>query len=113
MLNGKDAKLLRIHVSEGDTHEGRPVYEAIVDLCRAMGIAGATVFRGVEGYGETAEMHRHRFLHHDQPILIVIVDGPDRIAAFLPEVEKLLPSGLLTMSDVRALRVTKGSADHA
>ena len=113
MLNGKDAKLLRIHVSEGDTNEGRPIYESIVDLCRAMGLAGSTVFRGVEGYGETAEMHRHRLLHHDQPILIVIVDEAEKIAAFIPEVEKLLQSGLIAMSDVRALRVTKGREGNA
>jgi PII-like signaling protein len=107
MPNAKDAKLLRIHVSEGDTFDGRPIHEAILDLCRARGVAGATVFRGVEGFGESAELHRRRVLHRDQPILIVIVDDADTVAALLPELEKLPASGLVAMSDVRALRVTK------
>ena len=57
------ARLLRIHISESDRYEGKPLYEAIVQKCRELNIAGATVFRGLEGYGETAEMHRaHGFV---------------------------------------------------
>jgi uncharacterized protein len=111
--NGKNTKLLRIHLAEADTRAGKPLYEAVVDKCREMGIAGATVFRGLEGYGETAEVHRRRLLHRDQPVLIVVVDEEDKINALVPEVEKIMHSGLLVMSGVRAIRVTKGAVPNA
>ena len=75
MLPGQPARLLRIHIAESDRCGGKPLYEAIVQKCREMKIAGATVFRGLEGYGETAEMHKHHLTRHDQPILISIVDS--------------------------------------
>src|SRR5437016_1081541 len=68
------AKLLRLHFSEQDKYQGRPMHEAIVQKCRELSIAGATVFRGVEGFGESAEIHKRHLITHDQPIVVTIID---------------------------------------
>jgi PII-like signaling protein len=101
------ARLLRIHISEGDRFQGKPLYEAIVAKCREMKIAGATVFRGLEGYGESAEMHKSHLARHDQPILISIVDTGDDLSRLIPAVEEMMDTGLIAVSDVRAVRVQK------
>src|SRR5262249_46814692 len=101
------ARLLRIHISESDRFQGRSLYEAIVEKCREMKIAGATVFRGLEGYGETAEMHRARLIGHDQPITIVIVDTPDKLSDLGPVIEEMIDTGLVASSEVSAVRVEK------
>jgi len=107
MQQGHPARLLRIHISESDRYQGKPLYEAIVARCRQMNIAGATVFRGLEGYGETAEIHRSHMVRHDQPIVISIVDTAENLAAFAPVVEEMLDTGMLAVSDVRMIRVQK------
>src|SRR5438552_7795976 len=66
------AKLMRLHLSEHDRYKGKPLYEAILEKCRDLKIAGATAFRGLEGYGETAEIHRRHLLGHDLPIVVNI-----------------------------------------
>jgi PII-like signaling protein len=101
------AKLLRIHISEADRFQGKPLYEAIVDTCRELKIAGATVFRGLEGYGESAEMHKSHLARHDQPILISIVDTEDNLRRLVPVVEEMMDTGLMAVSDVRVVRVQK------
>jgi hypothetical protein len=101
------AKLLRIHISEADRFQGKPLYEAIVAWCRELKIAGATVFRGLEGYGESAEMHRSHLTRHDQPIMISIVDTEDNLRRLIPVVEEMMDTGLMAMSDVRVVRVQK------
>jgi PII-like signaling protein len=105
------ARLLRIHISEGDRFEGKPLYEAIVAACRELKIAGATVFRGLEGYGESAAIHKARLAprlaRRDQPVLIVIVDSADNLSRLLPVVEEMMDTGLISMSDVNVVRVQK------
>ncbi|SRR6266436_3960099 len=101
------AKLLRIHISENDRYRGKSLYEAIVDKCRELRIAGATVFRGLEGYGETAEMHRSHLMRRDQPILISIVDTAENLARLVPMVEEMVDTGVLAISAVKAIRVQK------
>jgi PII-like signaling protein len=103
------AKLLRIHISEADRFEDQPLYEAIVAKCRELRIAGATVFRGLEGYGETAELHRAHFIHSDQPIVISIVDTPAKIDTLIPIVEAMMNTGVIAVSEVQAMRVQKDS----
>jgi len=103
------AKLLRVHISEGDRFQGKPLYEAIVAKCREMKIAGATVFRGLEGYGETGEMHKAHVGRRDQPIVISIVDSADNVSRLIPVVEEMLDTGVLAVSDVTAIRVQKGA----
>jgi len=109
MRQGLPAKLLRIHISESDRYQGKPLYEAIVAKCRDLKIAGATVFRGLEGYGETAEMHKAHIVRHDQPIIISIVDTADNLAAIVPDIEEMIDTGMLALSEVRMVRVQKNA----
>ncbi len=110
MSQGYPAKLLRIHISESDRYQGKPLYEAIVAKCRELKIAGATVFRGLEGYGETAEMHRAHLVRNDQPIIITIVDSGENLATLIPVVENMMDTGLMAASDVQVIRVQKKAA---
>ena len=101
----RKAKILRLHFSETDKYNGKPLYEAIVRKCREMNIAGATVFRGLEGYGETAEIHRHHLVTHNQPIVLVVVDEGERISELVPIVEDMMDTGLIAISDVETIRI--------
>ncbi len=110
MQQANPARILRIHISESDRYDGKPLYEAIVDKCREMKIAGATVFRGLEGYGETTEMHRHHLTRHNQPIIITIVDSPENLALLVPVVEDMMDTGLMAVSEVKVIRIQKNAA---
>lgn len=103
----RKAKILRLHFSDGHRYNGKPLHEAIVRKCYDMNIAGATVFRGLEGYGETAEIHRRHVIAHDQPIIVVVVDTEDRIQELLPVVEGMMDTGMIAMSDVDMERVQR------
>jgi len=105
MPNTQKAKLLKLSICEDDKFQGGSLYEAVIQKCRDLEIAGATVFRGLEGYGETAEIHRHHLLGHHQPIVILIADSERNIQRLLPEVEKMMDTGLIAISDVDAIRV--------
>ena len=107
MRTVKKAKLLRLHFGESDQYDGKPLYEAIVNRCKELKIAGATVFRGLEGYGETAEIHRHHLIRKDQPILVTIVDTPENLGRLIPEVEEMMDTGMMATSDVEYLRIEK------
>jgi PII-like signaling protein len=101
------ARLLRIHISEADRYRGKPLYEAIVDKCRDLKVAGATVFRGLEGYGETAEIHKAHVIHHDRPILISVIDTADSLTRLIPVLEEMIDTGLMAVSEVKVVRVQK------
>ncbi len=105
MRTVKQAKLLRLHFSEGDHYQGTPLYEAIVNRCKELKIAGATVFRGLVGYGETVEIHRHHLIRNDQPIIDTIVDSEENLARLIPEVEEMMDTGMIATSDVECIRV--------
>src|SRR5580693_7832298 len=107
MQSYQPAKLLRLHFTERDRHGGRPLYEAIIEKCRELKIAGATVFRGLEGYGDTAEIHRSHILTHDLPIVVQIVDTAENIQGLLPVVEDMMDKGLIAISDVNTVRIRK------
>lgn len=109
----KKAKLLRLYFSESDLYEGKPLYEAVLDRCIELGIAGATVFSGLEGYGETGEIHRHHILRKDQPIAVTIVDTEENLSRLLPEVEAMIDTGLIATSDVEYLRIRKMPSETA
>jgi PII-like signaling protein len=96
----RPASLLRIHVSESDRFDGKPLYEAIVAKCREMKIAGATVFRGLEGYGETGELRR-------APMVVVIVDTAENLAELEPALEAMMHTGMIARSGVEMIRVQK------
>lgn len=107
MRTVKKAKLLRLHFGESDRYKGQPLYEAIVHRCKELKIAGATVFRGLEGYGETAEIHRHHLIKRDQPIVITIVDTQENLARLIPEVQAMMDTGMITASDVDCVRIDR------
>lgn len=105
MSNLLPAKLVRIYISESDRSGEQPLYEAMLWRCRELGIAGATVFRGVEGFGESAVIHRKHLLARDQPIIIVIVDSTESIERALPALEEMMHSGTIATSPVTMKRV--------
>jgi len=107
MRTVKKAKLLRLHFSEGDRYKGKPLYEAIMNRAKELKVAGATVFRGFEGYGETAEIHRHHLMAKDQPIVVTIVDTAENLARLIPEVEEMMDTGMIATSDVDYMRIEK------
>ena len=107
MRTVKKAKLLRLHFGEGDRYNGKPLYEAIVNRCLELKIAGATVFRGLEGFGETAEIHRHHLVRKEQPIVVTIVDTEENLARLIPEVEEMMDTGMIATSDVDYMRIEK------
>ena len=106
----KDASLLRIFTGEGDRYHGRPLYEAIVLKAREMHLAGATVLRGPMGFGHSSRLHTAKILRlsEDLPIVIEIVDAEDKIAAFLPVLDAMMGSGLVTLEKVKVLRYGDG-----
>jgi uncharacterized protein len=112
MPQTQKGKILRIHVSEHDQYDGKPLYEAVVAKCREMKIAGATVFKGLEGYGETAEIHRSHLMSHDLPILITIVDSELQMRKLIPVLDEMLDTGLMAMSDVEIMRFQRTSPDQ-
>jgi uncharacterized protein len=109
MRTVKKARLLRLHFGEADQYNGKPLYEAIVDRCKSLRIAGATVFRGLEGYGGTAEIHRHHLIKKDQPILVTIVDTEENLARLIPELEAMIDTGMIATSEVEYIRIENDS----
>ena len=96
-------KLVRIFIGESDLWHGRPVYQAIVERVREDGIAGATVVRGIEGFGAKSHLHTSRILRlsEDLPIVIEIVDTAERIDALLPLLDEMVDDGLVTIESVQ------------
>jgi hypothetical protein len=107
-MENQDARLLRIFIGESDTHEGRPVYQAIVETLRREGLAGVTVLRGIEGFGKSSRLHTAHILRlsEDLPIVIECVDTADKIEAILPTLDAMIGDGLVTLErvDVRVYR---------
>lgn len=107
-MNSQPAKLLRIYVSEQDKFDGKPLYEAIVARCQELHLAGVTVFRGLEGFGESAELHRKRLFGHDQPIVITVIESPDKAQQALPVFQEMMPGGVIAVTDVQVTVVANG-----
>jgi hypothetical protein len=105
----KDAMLLRIFFGENDRFEQQPLYEAIVLRARAMHLGGATVLRGPMGYGHSSRLHTAKILRlsFDLPIVIEIVDTEEKINGFLPELDHMMSSGLITLEKVQVLQYGK------
>ncbi|MER8370830.1 DUF190 domain-containing protein [Mesorhizobium sp. M1348] len=100
------AQLLRIFIGENDKADGRPLYEVIVLRAREMQIAGATVLRGAMGFGHSSRLHTTKILRlsEDLPLVIEIVDSEEKLAAFLPVLETIMTSGLITLEKVQVLQ---------
>ena len=108
--------LARIFIGESDRWEGAPLYEAIVQRARDKGLAGATVVRGIEGYGAHNFIHTTRILKlaEDLPIVIEIVDQKEKVEAFLPELDEMVTEGLVTLEPVQVIlyRARDGENPH-
>jgi PII-like signaling protein len=103
-LEGK-AKMLRVHFGEDDKWHGKPLYQAIVEKCRELDIAGATVYRGIEGYGASTLIHRaHLLKSSDRPIMVSVVDTQEKIGKLLPALDQMVADGLIAMSDVEVIK---------
>jgi PII-like signaling protein len=106
-----EGKLLRIFIGEADRWHGAPLYEAIVLEARKRGLAGATVMKGFMGFGAHSRIHTAKLLElsQDLPIVIEIVDAPDKIEAFMPDLEQMVGDGLITLerAEVRLYRPSR------
>lgn len=100
-----EAELLRIFIGESDKFHGRPLYEAIVEDARRRGLAGATVLRGILGFGANSRIHTAKIfrLSEDLPLVIEIVDSPEKIAEFLPDLDGMIREGMVTLEKVRVI----------
>jgi PII-like signaling protein len=106
-----NGKLVRIYCSETDEWQGKRLYEAILDKCLEIGIAGATVYRGLEGFGFSAEIHKLRiwpFANKDAPVMVSIIDREEVVARLLPVLDEMLIEGLVATSDVQIIRYAAG-----
>ena len=106
MMLPRDAMLLRVFFGEDDKFQGRPLYEAIVLKARAAHIAGATALRGPMGFGHSSRLHTTKILRlsGDLPLVIEIVDTEENIKAFLPTIDAMMTSGLITLEKVQVLQ---------
>ena len=113
MVLPREGHLLRIFIGESDKHEGKPLYEWIVLKAREQGLAGATVLRGLEGFGAKSKVHTAKILRlsMDLPIVVEIVDTIEKIDAFLPLIDEAVKEGLATVEkvDIRFYRSGKDS----
>ncbi len=102
----RTALRMSVFISENDQFHHRPLYTEIVHRAHAAGLAGASVLRGCEGFGASSRIHTTRLLSLNEslPVLIIIIDRPDRIRAFLPQVEELVTKGLITLDEVEVVR---------
>ncbi|MCD6359103.1 MAG: DUF190 domain-containing protein [Dehalococcoidia bacterium] len=108
-LNGEQV-LMRIFVGESDKSQGKPLYQVLVEMLRREKIAGATVFRGILGFGANSHLHTAHILRlsQDLPIAIEVVDSQENIDRILPEIELVMKDGLITVEKVKVLRYTAG-----
>ncbi len=108
------AKMLRVFLGEADQWHGEPLYEAIVKRLRMIDIAGATVYRGILGYGAKGHQHKQSFFHvsRDLPIMLSVIDSPEKIAEAAQVIEEMLDDGLIAISDAEIVRLVRpaGSA---
>ena len=109
----KHGKLLRIFIGESDRYEGVPLHEWIVRTARERGLAGATVLRGLAGFGAHSRLHTTKILRlsSDLPIVVEIVDTEEKIESFLPVVEEAIDEGLVTVERVEVRFYRSGKSD--
>lgn len=102
----KQARLLRIFIGEDDRDDSRPLYESIVLKAREMQLAGATVLRGAMGFGQSSRLHTTKILRlsEDLPLIIEIVDSEEKIDSFLPVLDAIMTSGLITLEKVQVVQ---------
>jgi PII-like signaling protein len=101
-----NAKMLRIYFGENDKWNDKPLYRAIVEKCRELDIAGATVFRGIEGYGASTLIHRAHLLSFssDAPIMVSVIDSEENVQKLIPFLDQVVGEGLIAVSDVEVIK---------
>ena len=102
-----NAKMLRIYFGEDDKWKGQLLYRAIVEKCRELDIAGATVFRGIEGYGASTLIRKpHHLLSfsHDAPIMVSVIDSEENIQKLIPRLDEMVAEGLIAISEVEVVK---------
>ena len=106
MLKQEELVLMRIFVGDNDRFEKKPLYEALVELFHAEGVAGATVIKGAMGYGGNSEVHSDRLLRlsSDLPVVVEVVDAEEKINAILPLIEGMFQGGLITLEKARVIK---------
>ena len=105
-----EGKLLRIFIGESDKHGRKPLYQAIVEMLREEGMAGATVLRGIEGFGANSHLHTARILRvsEDLPIVIEVVDTAERIEEIMPKLDEMVTDGMVTLERVEVVTYRAG-----
>jgi PII-like signaling protein len=105
--------LMRIFIGEGDRWEHRPLYEALVELFRRQGFAGATVLKGAMGFGAHSITHTDKLLRlsQDLPVVVEVIEDQERIEALLPQLDLMLQGGLVTLEKARVLRYAKAAPE--
>lgn len=105
MKISEEGQLLRIFIGEADRWHGKPLYEAIILKAREMGIAGATMLRGMMGYGANSRIHTAKILRlsEDLPIIVEIVDSAEKIERLLPAIDEMVQEGLVTLEKVKVI----------
>lgn len=106
-MNSQPGKMLRLYVNERDEYHGKPLYKAIMAKCQELNLAGATVFRALEGFGESTELHRHHLFTSDQPIVITVVEAAEKAREALPVLQSMMNGGLIAITDVEVTVVSK------
>lgn len=101
----KNPQLLRIFIGESDKWEGRPLYQALVEVARAERLAGATVLKGFMGFGRNSELHTANILRlsEDLPVVVEILDDAPKLKLFLKHVDRMMGDGLVTLEKARVL----------
>ena len=112
MKIAENGQLLRIFIGESDQWHGKPLYEAIILEARKRGIAGATMLRGLMGFGATSRIHTAKVLRlsEDLPVIVEIVDSEEKVTALLPLIDEMVQEGLVTLENVRVLQYRHGPA---
>jgi PII-like signaling protein len=105
MKISEEGQLLRVFIGESDKWEGKPLYEALVLKAREMGLAGATMLRGLMGYGAASRVHTAKILRlsEDLPVIVEIVDSQEKIATFLPVIDEMIQEGMVTLERVQVI----------
>ncbi|HEX4020802.1 MAG TPA: DUF190 domain-containing protein [Acidobacteriaceae bacterium] len=108
-----EARMLRIHFGEDDKWHGQSLYEAIVNKCKELGVAGATVYRGIEGFGASTTIHHSSIwsFSKDAPIMVSVIDREDAIQKLVPFLDEMVVEGLVAMSRVQVIRYSKAPSD--
>lgn len=109
MKSEYQGNMLRIHFGESDKWQGKPLHEAIVAKCKELGMAGATVYRGIEGYGTSTRIHHssHWTFSKDAPIMLTVIDTEEQIKKLIPHLDTMVVEGLIAMSHVDVIRFSR------